>query len=646
MMKKHLLICLLVIMILLSACSPAEGGLTPSINDGIETPSPTSPPTLTSTATSVPLVVLTICTSALPDSLFPDRGRQTPAQSNLLAMIQESPLSHQKGEWVTEILTKVPARADGDLRLEPVSVEAGQYVVDAAGQIAAARQGVHLRPSGCRSADCVVTWDGESPLEMDQMVVEFQFDEGLTWSDGTPVTAEDSLFSFRLARAFETAVSLWARERTARYEAVDEYLIRWVGIPGFSTAQLDRLVWSPLPSHLFTESELTGDLAADPRFSSDFLSYGPFRVVQWDQEAIQLVVNPHYHRQAEGLPLLDGISYRLIEGGRQAAWQALQEGTCDLLDSSFGFENDPGLLDEIVANSQFEVHSQPGQSWTQLVFGIRPASYDDGYTPAYGDRQDILVDPRTRQGLAACLDREAMLESTTGGWASLWSSFLPPADSRISAEDQLVFDPALGQDLLKQAGWVDYDANPETPLLAANVTGVTPGTRLSLTLLTDPSPFHLALADRISADLSACGVEVQHTALDESQYYVPGPEGPLFGREFDLALIAWQPAPDLDCSLYASGQVPSSENYWIGTNISGWSSADYDAACHTAALALPDEAALASAQAEAWFLSGLPAVPLFAPPVVWVARAMPCVEDSLIDGVDVFNQIEYLDRCP
>jgi len=248
--------------------------------------------------------------------------------------------------------------------------------------------------------------------------------------------------------------------------------------------------------------------------------------------------------------------------------------------------------------------------------------------------------------LAACLDREAMLESTTGGWASLWSSFLPPADSRISAEDQLVFDPALGQDLLKQAGWVDYDANPETPLLAANVTGVTPGTRLSLTLLTDPSPFHLALADRISADLSACGVEVQHTALDESQYYAPGPEGPLFGREFDLALIAWQPAPDMDCSLYASGQVPSSENYWIGTNISGWSSADYDAACHTAALALPDEAALASAQAEAWFLSGLPAVPLFAPPVVWVARAMPCVEDSLIDGVDVFNQIEYLDRCP
>lgn len=639
-MKRPFPVFLLMLILLVSGCSPATEEPLPSAPPATETALATATPL--PTATPEPLEVLTICTSALPTSLFPNDS----SKSDLLAMIQEAPLSLHNGEWVTEILTKVPAQADGDLRLESVSVEAGQYVVDAAGQIVAARLGAQLRPSGCRSVDCTLVWDGESPLEMDQMVVEFRFLEALTWSDGTPVAAADSLFSYQLARTFDTAISLWVRERTASYEALDEHTIRWVGIPGFSTAQLDRLVWSPLPAHLFNEAELTGDLAADPRFSSESLSYGPFMVEKWEQEAIQLGVNPHYHRLAEVLPRLDGIVYRLIAGDRQTAWQALQDGQCDLLDASFGFENDPGLLDEIAANSQFEVHSQPGQSWTQLVFGIQPASYDDGYTPAYGDRQDVLGDVRTRQGLAACLDRDAMLESTIGGWALSWPSFLSPEESRIAAEEQLVFDPALGQDLLKQAGWVDYDGDPETPLLAANVAGVAQGTPLSLTLLTGASPFHLALAEMIRADLGACGVEVQHTSLPESQVYAPGPDGPLFGRDFDLALIAWQPGAELDCSLYTSGQVPSAENYWIGTNIAGFADPGYDAACSSANLALPGETDTALIQAERAYHAGLPTVPLFAPPVITILPSMPCAENAVIDGVDVFSQIEYLERCP
>jgi peptide/nickel transport system substrate-binding protein len=238
-----------------------------------------------------------------------------------------------------------------------------------------------------------------------------------------------------------------------------------------------------------------------------------------------------------------------------------------------------------------------------------------------------------------------MLESTIGGWALSWPSFLSPEESRIAAEEQLVFDPALGQDLLKQAGWVDYDGDPETPLLAANVAGVAQGTPLSLTLLTSPSPFHLVLAEMIRADLGACGVEVQHTSLPESQVYAPGPDGPLFGRDFDLALIAWQPGAKLDCSLYTSEQVPSAENYWIGTNITGFADPGYDAACSSANLALPGETDTALIQAERAYLAGLPAVPLFAPPAITILPSMPCAENAVIDGEDVFSQIEYFDLC-
>jgi peptide/nickel transport system substrate-binding protein len=114
------------------------------------------------------------------------------------------------------------------------------------------------------------------------------------------------------------------------------------------------------------------------------------------------------------------------------------------------------------------------------------------------------------------------------------------------------------------------------------------------------------------------GVEVR--TLSPAELYAPGPEGPLFGRQFDLALIAWQPMHGPDCGLYTSWAIPTAENDWIGTNIAGFADSAYDAACTAAALALPAEAQAALAAAEAAFVEQLPAVPLTAPPVIEVWR--------------------------
>ena len=54
-----------------------------------------------------------------------------------------------------------------------------------------------VRPAGCRSSECAITYQGGS-LQMDFMQVTFSLLPGLTWSDGMPLTAHDSVYSYRL----------------------------------------------------------------------------------------------------------------------------------------------------------------------------------------------------------------------------------------------------------------------------------------------------------------------------------------------------------------------------------------------------------------------------------------------------------------
>jgi len=53
----------------------------------------------------------------------------------------------------------------------------------------------------------------------------------------------------------------------------------------------------------------------------------------------------------------------------------------------------------------------------------------------------------------------------------------------------------------------------------------------------------------------------------------------LFGRKFDLALVSWQTGSEPLCSLYRAKAVPSEANFWVGTNLAGFSDPAFEAAC-------------------------------------------------------------------
>ena len=150
------------------------------------------------------------------------------------------------------ILEKIPSLEDGDAQVSPVTVSAGTEVVDTSGNVVLLHRD-RVRPSGCRSDDCAITYDGSSTIQMDQLVVTFTMLEGLMWSDGAPLTASDSIYSFALASDDATPGSKFLIDRTQIYEAADDQTIQWWGKPGFIDPDYYTNFWMPLPEHAWGE---------------------------------------------------------------------------------------------------------------------------------------------------------------------------------------------------------------------------------------------------------------------------------------------------------------------------------------------------------------------------------------------------------
>jgi peptide/nickel transport system substrate-binding protein len=75
-----------------------------------------------------------------------------------------------------------------------------------------------------------------------------------------------------------------------------------------------------------------------------------------------------------------------------------------------------------------------GPEWEHLDFGIRPASYDDGYNPVLGDRPDLFFDPRLRQAFAYCADRQGIVDEHPFWAVQVPAGFLPPSHPNFLAD--------------------------------------------------------------------------------------------------------------------------------------------------------------------------------------------------------------------
>jgi len=568
------------------------------------TPSPAYTPTAPSART------LTICLGAQPNTLYPLGGPNAAARS-VLEAIYDAPFDVISYEYKPVILEKLPRVEDGDAKVYPISVTNGNQVIDADGNVVLLRAGTRIRPAGCRSESCVVTFDGINPIAMDAMVVEFRMREGLLWSDGTPVAAEDSVFAYTLARHNDTPGSKFIFDRTQSYEATDERTVQWWGKPGFLDPTYFTNFWMPLPKRLWAQYSAAELQRAE--ISSRFpMGYGPYILREWDETTLRLVRNPYYFRAEQGLPKFDELIYRILPDP-EAALAALLDGRCDLIDSTVHLDAHTALLLEMDRAGQARAYfgQTPTMEW--LAFGIAHASYDDGFQLT--DRPNYFADPRLRQAIAYCLDRRTVVENVLYGLVAVPDSYLPANHPLHAASlPTYPYDPQKGQQILNNIGWIDHDSSLATPRRAQGVPRVVNGTELRLRYVTTSAAQRRQVAAILSQSLRECGIGVEVVHLSQLEFYAEGPAGPLFGRQFDLAEFAMSTLSITPpCERFTSDEIPSAANRWVGTNVSGYKNSAYDTACLLARQSLPHEVTYAENYrlTQTIFAQELPSIPLY-----------------------------------
>jgi peptide/nickel transport system substrate-binding protein len=348
------------------------------------------------------------------------------------------------------------------------------------------------------------------------------------------------------------------------------------------------------------------------------LAYGPFKLVEWVAgDHITVEKNPTYWRASEGLPILDQLIYRFIPDTNQLIAQ-LASGECDMGTQDAAFEGSLPLIRQFEGQGLLVPQVVAGTVFEHLDFNTLPVeSYKGAAATLKASDGSLLFQTKEfRQAITYCIDRQAVVDAATNGAAVAQHTYTA-SDHPLYAGDENItiypFDAAKGKEMLAALGWSDTDAD--------GILDDGQGNKLAFNHSTRTNALRQKVTQIVQEQLKTnCGVETT-IELIGSEYFADGPEGLVFGRQFDMGEFAWLTGVEPPCTLYISSQLPSAELGWGNSNDVGFQNADFDAACNAATQAL-DETTKAAKHAEAQkiFTEFMPSLPLFARAKILVTR--------------------------
>jgi peptide/nickel transport system substrate-binding protein len=421
--------------------------------------------------------------------------------------------------------------------------------------------------------------------------------------------------------------------------------VEWVGLPGYLDGQYHDKFFTPLPEHAWSALK-AAELQSVEASSRTPLGWGPYVIDEWTAgDHISLHRNPNYFRALEGLPHFDHLVYRFVADSEEAL-QALLAGECDLVDQTAMLDVHRERLLELQEAGSLTAIFQTATAWELIALGIDPIDEN---------RVSFFASGEVRQAIAGCIDRQALAEALFGSQALAAVSYVPPSHPLYNAQASAsTFDPVGAASRLEALGWLENDSDPSTPRVAQGVAGLPDGTPFAVSYLVSADDERQQAAQLLKEYLTQCGVQLNIVTQTFQEYLAAGPEGPVFGRNFDMAHFAWSTSVEPPCYLFLSSEIPGPyPQYlkgWGGVNASGYSSAAYDQACKNALYSLPDtpEHREAHNQAQSIFAEDLPAIPLYWRFKVVVTRPDMCgvaLDPSSTIALSKIEEIDYAEGC-
>ena len=442
----------------------------------------------------------------------------------------------------------------------------------------------------------------------DNLTYTFELREGVKWSDGRPLTADDVVFTFEYYARLQTLPPPVIGQPPRGIASVTASGPRTVAIrvetPEVTFAEQVAGTIPILPRHIW-------DGIADPAAAQEvrvLVGSGPYRLTSpynGDGSPLLYEANEEYFL---GRPFVKRIELTPVDD----QFTALLARAVDSA-SGQGVRND--VLARFAGN-EFKVITSRGGSTTGLYWNLRKGG--------------ALTDARFRRACARAIDRGDLVNRLAGGNGRPGNPGFLGAENPFRVDvQQYQHDPAAANALLDGAGYERTGGGTRRG---------PDGGPLRFELLV--SSGDTALGELISGALGAVGIE---TTLRAAQ---PGPQ--LFGAKFsgmyDMALLGF-PGPSagsLNADPDLLRQVFSSQSPPSLTGASGYVNAEFDQLAARQRVTFEEgERKRIVARMQEVIAEDIPILPLYSPDTSFVYRPAVLEEWYITPGrypVDINNK--------
>lgn len=363
---------------------------------------------------------------------------------------------------------------------------------------------VHITPKLEPVPDLAESWETPDP-----QTFIFKLRPDLKFSDGSPLTADDVVFTYTtlLKPDFSSPIrALFTPVKTVT--AVDAQTVKFE----LSAPYAPLLTYLDVGIVSKKAAESGQDISTKP------IGAGPMKLASWNRGSeIVLEANANYWR---GAPTVDKVTLKII-GDNSARAQAFEAGDLDVIQSPLS----PQDITRLAGDDRFGNVKMAGLGVTYLNFNTK---------------DPLLAEPKMRQALSMLVDQQTIVNDIYQGVDQVASSLILPASWAYSAEiKQPTFNVEGAVKLLNELGWKD-----------SNGDGILDkdGKPLTITLAThSEDPNRVQTLEFMQAIFQQAGVEAKAQISDwpsfSTNYVQQG--------KHQIALLGWLNIVDPDRLMYA-----------------------------------------------------------------------------------------------
>lgn len=402
--------------------------------------------------------------------------------------------------------------------------------------------------------------------------VTWKLKPNLKWSDGTPFTAEDVVFTYEFITNSEVgATTAGTYEAIAKVEALNPQTVK-------ITFKEANPAWSSifvgtegmiLPKHKFADYK--GANAREAPANLMPVGTGPYRVVEFKPgDVVVYEANPEFRER-------DRVGFKRVElkgGGdaTSAARAVLQTGDADY---AYNLQLEAPVLKELATAGKGRVVTTPNSLMERIVIN----QTDPNKTTPDGERSSLkfshpfLTDVKVRQALNLAVDRDAIAQQLYGATGKATANFLVAPPQFASPNTRYQYDPDKAAQLLDEAGWKDTNGDG---------TRDKNGVEMKIVFQTSVNPLRQKTQEIIKQTWQKISVGVELKSIDASIFFSGDPANKDTTERFEADLQMFttgntNPDPGPYLKTYTCGEIPQKANNWAGDNVSRYCNPEYDA---------------------------------------------------------------------